>query len=80
MEDWQLLQVHMVIPLYIVSLLLHCTSYVPASAPEQAIFCDHLKSNINFPPTLENPHHVLILSPSLLCTIRIRVYGLTSNL
>ncbi len=33
----------MVIPSYMVS----CTSSIPANAPEQAVFCDHLKSNID---------------------------------
>ncbi len=32
----------MVNPSYMVS----CTFSVPASAPDQAVFCDHLKSNI----------------------------------
>ncbi len=32
----------MMIPLYVVS----CTSSIPADAPEQAVFCDHLKSNM----------------------------------
>ncbi len=32
----------MMIPLYMVS----CTSFIPAKTPEQAVFCNHLKSNV----------------------------------
>ena len=39
----------------------------------QAVFCERLKSIIDFPPTSENLHRALILSPSLLPTIRVRV-------
>ncbi len=46
MEDWQGLQVYVVIPPYLVSLLLICTPSIPANAPEQAVFCNCLKSNI----------------------------------
>ncbi len=49
------------------------TSSVPANAHEQAVFCDHLQSIINFPPTLENLHCALIFSLSLLPTIQVRV-------
>ncbi len=67
----------MVIPLYMV----FCFSSVPANAPKQAVFCDHFKSSINFPPTLENLHCTLILSPRMFPTICVRVLdGLTSTL
>ncbi len=59
----------MVVPSYMVS----CTSFIPANAPEQTVFYDNLKSNIDFPPTFENLHCALILSPGLLPTICIGV-------
>ncbi len=61
----------MVIPSYMVS----CTSFVPANAPEQAVFCDHLKSNINELISCRNfkqhdpMFHNLLLKPNSLCLI-----------
>ncbi len=46
MEDWQGWWVYVVTPLYAVSLLPCCTSSIFANAPKQAVFCDHLKSDI----------------------------------
>ncbi len=40
----------MVTPLYMES----CTSFVTANVPEQADFCHHLKSNINFSASLQS--------------------------
>ncbi len=42
MEDWQGWRAYVVIPLYVVP----CASSVPSNAPEQAVFCNHLISNI----------------------------------
>ncbi len=58
MEYWQGRWVYMATPPYSVSLLLCCTSSVPA--PEQAVFCHHLKSNIKI--WLRCPSWVSILA------------------
>ncbi len=46
MEDWQGLRVYVVIPPFVVSSLLCCTSSVPTNSPEQTVSYNHLKSNI----------------------------------
>ncbi len=42
MEDWQGRSAHVVNPSFVVS----CTTSVPVNVPQQAVFCDHLKSII----------------------------------